>query len=626
MKKYCVISAVGKNSLHREWIKESLDFDLHLIVYDGSYNKFYNDTDFISYQRGNKFKLVYDYLQQYPEYLNKYELFFIPDDDIRMDAANISKFFSVMQEQKLEIAQPALSDSYYTYEHTVKQRGVLLRYINFVEMMAPCFSCDALKKVLFTFNEDISGWGIEFHWGELIGFTGKEMAVIDDLHCVHTRPVQSCNEMNMTELHKYMQKYNLTIEIKEYGQIDLPTNEKSVGWTPLFNCSNTKTKIKEKIDAISRLLLSSVHETESIGLSDGRIGISLFFFNYYRLTGKRKYYDFAMSIFESINYSLANVSSDISLSTGLAGVSWIVEYLVQNKLTDSVADDILEEICTVMDAKNPLDRYTLNLDVIEVDISDTKVLEYAMHYLARLRNPKHNPDKNANHLIEKYIIFQIIDFMEAIKSEYRAEKYIFKNNDNEKWNLKKYKTHCAIIYFLNLLQKQNLRHTRLQSLLNEYNDYLNQVVKEIEMDTIQKLQFANILLSSALITNNLILKQQAMDIANNALHVKPEITSGLSDSLYIAHMLNRLYQESREDKFRTAAITHIEQFLLKEDITEYVENKNYGLCEGLAGIGLKLIASIADFEPDWDELLYFLQPTSNEDNLILNLIASDSHI
>ena len=30
----CVISAVGRNSLHRMWLKGKCNFDLHLVVYD----------------------------------------------------------------------------------------------------------------------------------------------------------------------------------------------------------------------------------------------------------------------------------------------------------------------------------------------------------------------------------------------------------------------------------------------------------------------------------------------------------------------------------------------------------------------------------------------------------------
>lgn len=44
--KNCVISVVGKSSLHKEWILGICDFDLHLVVYDNSYAEFVNDMSF----------------------------------------------------------------------------------------------------------------------------------------------------------------------------------------------------------------------------------------------------------------------------------------------------------------------------------------------------------------------------------------------------------------------------------------------------------------------------------------------------------------------------------------------------------------------------------------------------
>ena len=36
----CAISAVGRSSLHRMWLKGECNFDLHLVVYDDSMEEF----------------------------------------------------------------------------------------------------------------------------------------------------------------------------------------------------------------------------------------------------------------------------------------------------------------------------------------------------------------------------------------------------------------------------------------------------------------------------------------------------------------------------------------------------------------------------------------------------------
>ena len=77
--------------------------------------------------------------------------------------------------------------------------------------MQPCFSRDALKKVLFTFNENEHGWGIDFHWGMLVGYQKYNMAIIDDVESVHTRPVLS---RHYGEMDDYVEKHKLCKEIK----------------------------------------------------------------------------------------------------------------------------------------------------------------------------------------------------------------------------------------------------------------------------------------------------------------------------------------------------------------------------------------------------------------------------
>jgi len=219
MKKKCVISAVGKESLHHNWMDKAEGFDLHLIVYDDSFEKFKNDTPFISKSKGLKFKLVYDYLTTNSQIINQYDYFYIPDDDILIDDINIHHLFEYMEKYKLAIAQPALSDSYYSYLITVRKPETLLRYTNFVEMMQPCFSRKALKKVFFTFNENASGWGIDFHWGKLVDFRYYNMAIIDDIISVHTRPVRS---NHVEEFRDYLQKYKLprlTLEIESVQKL-----------------------------------------------------------------------------------------------------------------------------------------------------------------------------------------------------------------------------------------------------------------------------------------------------------------------------------------------------------------------------------------------------------------------
>lgn len=220
-KKNAVFVPVGKDSLHRQLLKGDADFDLHLLIYDGSYNKFCNDSDFVACDAGYKVDMTYRYLHRHPELFEKYEYFFLLDDDIVISTEDVNRLFSMMREYQLKIAQPSLVMSYYTYKHTAFHPFYILRYTNFVEMMMPCFSRDALKAVLPTFEQKIRWCGIEMHWPVLVGSNHKDMAIVDAVSAKHTRPVQSWNSLSQLQQENYLKKHNLSWSIEMYGGLPL---------------------------------------------------------------------------------------------------------------------------------------------------------------------------------------------------------------------------------------------------------------------------------------------------------------------------------------------------------------------------------------------------------------------
>lgn len=220
-KKNAVFVPVGKDSLHRQLLKGDADFDLHLLIYDGSYNKFCNDSDFVACDAGYKMDMTYRYLHRHPELFEKYEYFFLLDDDIVISTEDVNRLFSMMREYQLKIAQPSLVMSYYTYKHTAFHPFYILRYTNFVEMMMPCFSRDSLKAVLPTFEQKIRWCGIEMHWPVLVGSNHKDMAIVDAVSAKHTRPVQSWNSLSQLQQENYLKKHNLSWSIEMYGGLPL---------------------------------------------------------------------------------------------------------------------------------------------------------------------------------------------------------------------------------------------------------------------------------------------------------------------------------------------------------------------------------------------------------------------
>ena len=86
----------------------------------------------------------------------------------------------------------------------IQRPGNILRYTNFVEIMAPCLHVNALEHVWKTLDEDRikSGWSLDVVWPHLLNY--QRVAVIDKTPMMHTRPVTAFNPNGF-----FYQKYKI---------------------------------------------------------------------------------------------------------------------------------------------------------------------------------------------------------------------------------------------------------------------------------------------------------------------------------------------------------------------------------------------------------------------------------
>jgi hypothetical protein len=187
-----VFCRAGEKSLHGQWIGDpaTRSYDVWLDCYCDP--AVWADAPAkVTDGRGTtKWPRVAALLADDPTAFDRYDVVWFPDDDLALDAATVERFFGIFEAARLALAQPALVDGcHWSHELTLATHSFALRYTNFVEVMAPAFSREALRACAPTFGRSKSGWGLDYAWPHVLGSPADAVAIVDATPMVHTRPV-----------------------------------------------------------------------------------------------------------------------------------------------------------------------------------------------------------------------------------------------------------------------------------------------------------------------------------------------------------------------------------------------------------------------------------------------------
>lgn len=192
--KNLVLATAGARSLHRQWMGDpaARSYDVWLNCYEpAALEAFRGDPVRLFDARGTmKWPGMARTLEAAGPEVERYDAVWFPDDDVAIDPAGIEALFSHVHALGLALAQPALSDaSYFSAALTLRCPGFTVRFTNFVEVMAPVFSRDALARCRATFPRSQSGWGLDWVWPRILGDPADRVGVVDAVEMTHTRPV-----------------------------------------------------------------------------------------------------------------------------------------------------------------------------------------------------------------------------------------------------------------------------------------------------------------------------------------------------------------------------------------------------------------------------------------------------
>lgn len=206
-------SPVGKEGKH--FLKKIIerfgysDFDYLIFAYDDEpfAEEIFNGCRIIR-ERGPRWYFMKTYIT--PELCSRYGYIFIWADDIDIQEFSWRNFLAIMQRNRLQVAQPALTPCSYISHKVTKAdpRRKVGRYADFVEIMIPVFTAEAWAEYWKYIDPEINpwGWGMDDLAHSLCGFANQ--GVIDCEPVTHTRPVSSSRASAIEGGKRFIKKHS----------------------------------------------------------------------------------------------------------------------------------------------------------------------------------------------------------------------------------------------------------------------------------------------------------------------------------------------------------------------------------------------------------------------------------
>jgi hypothetical protein len=186
-REYLVFTSAGDHSNLAVWLDGRRNFDLWITYYGQDKGRFKEIADFYNCRRGAKFPNFYHVYQNWRDILDHYQAIMVMDDDIIIDATAISRLFELRDQFDLWLLQPAFdSNGKISHPITKAKPGLLLRYVNFVEVTCPLFKKEKLDRFMSVYDPALVGWGIDWWFLHELGpdLAGK-VAIIDEVICIN---------------------------------------------------------------------------------------------------------------------------------------------------------------------------------------------------------------------------------------------------------------------------------------------------------------------------------------------------------------------------------------------------------------------------------------------------------
>ena len=381
-----------------------------------------------------------------------------------------------------------------------------------------------------------------------------------------------------------------------------------IQWTPILTDA-VRDNACRKIDEIAEVIAARNLQHNTYGLMAGNTGIALFLYYYWRWSGREEYYDKASELIldsmDKITIPLSSSTTPLTIESsfydGVSGVGWGINHLFTHKFIEG----------EIGDSMGTVDPWLYRRMIYDLGQSELGFLQGAsgigLYAVGR-----------DDRLSKEYLRRFVAELYGKMMSEPQPADYSVVH---------------GIGGLILLLVKIGAKHPDIQEVPALLNYFREQLASHIRDTLLQKIfpkrmepgwkdEMLSVLwvsLYSRLVDRKLcdILMARTIDIYRERISVSGSFDAGLSGGLIsAAHIMNRIYRFTGNGEYGEFARMLYEKELNTATFDDpsfgykmWLTNSDglyglhMGLSEGLAGIGLALIAAVSDREPCWDECL-----------------------
>ncbi len=181
-----VFTSAGPHTCAALWLNGNPAFDLWITDYGGCDRALLGEAQYAASRTGSKFQNLLAAWKAAPEVFAAYEAVFVLDDDIRLEAAAINRLFEIRREFDLTVLQPAYDPAGKISHAITRARPTArIRFTNFVEVTCPLFRRESLIAFLRHYDPELSGYGIDWWYCEMLGDLPGRLAIVDEVICLN---------------------------------------------------------------------------------------------------------------------------------------------------------------------------------------------------------------------------------------------------------------------------------------------------------------------------------------------------------------------------------------------------------------------------------------------------------